>query len=243
MAWLGRRRRSSPGGVRPALGNWSVPHPFWPLFDLRVRTPRLEVRLPTDDELAALIELADAGIHDPSTMPFSIPWTDAPAPRRQREALQWFWGRRAGWQPEEWTLTGGVFVDGRPVGVQDLSATGFEQQRTVTTGSWLGRSFQGRGLGREMRAAVLHLAFAGLGAREARSAAFHDNAASLATSRSLGYVDAGEHWELRRGRQDRLVDLRLDRATWERGRRADIEIVGLAPCLGMFRRPASDEPT
>ena len=28
-------------------------HP-WPLFDLRLRTPRLELRLPTDDDLLAL---------------------------------------------------------------------------------------------------------------------------------------------------------------------------------------------
>ncbi len=215
-------------------------HPYWPLFDLCVRTPRLEVRLPTDDELVQLIEVADAGIHDPSTMPFSIPWTDVPAPRRQRESLQWYWGQRARWRPEEWAFTGGVFVDGRPVGVQDLSATGFAEHRRVNTGSWLGRRSQGQGLGKEMRAAVLHLAFAGLGALEARSGGFFDNAASLATSRSLGYTVVGEHLESRRGSPARMVDLRLDRATWEQGRRDDIEIVGLGPCLDLFGASASD---
>jgi hypothetical protein len=38
--------------------------------------------------------------------------------------------------------------------------------------SWLAPGQRGRGIGEEVRAAVLHLAFAGLGAREAESDAF-----------------------------------------------------------------------
>ena len=69
---------------------------FWPLFDLVVETPRLTLRY-VDDELAVeLVELAVRGIHDPATMPFSIPWTDLPSARFEREALQFYWGRRAG---------------------------------------------------------------------------------------------------------------------------------------------------
>ena len=68
----------------------------------------------------------------------------------------------------------------------------FASLRSVETGSWLGRAFQGQGLGKEMRQAILHLAFEGLGAEEAHSGAFHDNAPSLATSRSVGYAENGE---------------------------------------------------
>ena len=81
---------------------------------------------------------------------------------------------------------------GQPVGVQDLGAEHFRAVRSVETGSWLGRAHQGQGLGREMREAILHLAFAGLGAEEALSGAFEDNAASLATSRAVGYEENGE---------------------------------------------------
>jgi hypothetical protein len=45
--------------------------------------------------------------------------------------------------------------------------------------------------GAEMRAAVLHLAFAGLGTAEAVSGAFEDNLAFHAVSRKLGYERAG----------------------------------------------------
>ncbi|HEY3943086.1 MAG TPA: GNAT family protein [Acidimicrobiales bacterium] len=209
-------------------------YPYWPLFDLRVRTPRLELRLPTDDDLVGLVRVAEGGIHDPATMPFTTPWTDTPPPRFQRETLQWWWSARATWRSDDWRFTGAVFVEGEPVGVQDLSAKRFSQLRTVETASWLGRAHQGRGLGKEMRAAVLHLAFAGLGATEAYSGAFSDNAASLGTSRAVGYSPNGTHLELRRGKPAPMIDLRLDRAAWLARRRDDIEVVGLESCRDMF---------
>jgi RimJ/RimL family protein N-acetyltransferase len=208
--------------------------PYWPLFDLRIHTPRLEIRLADDDDLHRLNEVADGGIHDPATMPFLIPWTDDPAQLRHRRSLQWGWSKRAQWSEENWTFTGVVLVDDVPIGIQDLTAERFAALRTVTTGSWIGRGFQGRGLGREMRTAILHLAFEGLGAIEAHSGAFHDNAASMATSRSLGYRPNGAQLALRRGQPDRLVNLVLDRDTWMSCRRDDITIDGLEACIEMF---------
>ena len=46
------------------------------LTRLRLRTPRLELRLATVAELRALAEVARAGIHPPEEMPFKVPWTD-----------------------------------------------------------------------------------------------------------------------------------------------------------------------
>lgn len=215
------------------------PATFWPLFDLTVRTPRLELRLPREEEFAALVALADLGVHDPETMPFFVPWTDLPAPARARSMAQWLWRNRAEWSVEKWTLTTTAFVDGEPIGMQDLAAEHFGAVRSVQTGSWLGRAHQGRGLGREMREAILHLAFAGLGAQEALSGAFDDNAASLATSRSIGYRENGEARGHRREGWGRTVRFRLARADWERRRRDDVEIVGLEGCLDQFGAPTS----
>jgi RimJ/RimL family protein N-acetyltransferase len=207
---------------------------FWPLFELVVRTPRLELRLPREAEFAAFIELADGGIHDPDTMPFFFPWTDLePGPRAQGTA-KWLWGHRANWSPDKWTFTAGVFVDGRPVGMQDVAAENFRAVRSVETGSWLGRPHQGQGIGREMREAILHLAFAGLDAQEALSGAFEDNVASIATSRAVGYEENGEGRGLRRDSSGRTVRFRMGRDAWKRLRRDDIEIVGLDGCLDMF---------
>jgi RimJ/RimL family protein N-acetyltransferase len=99
-----------------------------------------------------------------------------------------------------WRLYFVVTVDGVPVGMQDLIAVEFGTFATVTTFSWLAANQRGRGIGREMRAAVLHLAFAGLAAREATSEAFTDNPASNRVSEGLGYEPNGTNWATRRGR-------------------------------------------
>jgi RimJ/RimL family protein N-acetyltransferase len=115
-----------------------------------------------------------------------------------------------------------------------MLATDFAVKRQVGTGSWLGKAHQGRGIGKEMRAAILHLAFAGLGAARATSGAFENNAASLAVSRALGYVENGDDIGAPRGKPMRQIRLLLTRADWEKNRRADIRIHGLEPCLPMF---------
>jgi len=78
------------------------------------------------------------------------------------------------------------------MGVQDVTARDFAVRKTVVTGSWLGRAYQGRGYGTEMRAAVLTLAFDGLGADRAESGYFTGNAQSAGVSAKLGYVDNGD---------------------------------------------------
>ena len=62
-----------------------------------------------------------------------------------------------------------------------------------------------------MRAAILHLVFAGLGARVAYSGAWHDNERSMRVSRSFGYEENGVTIEPRRGRPDRGARRVIDR--------------------------------
>ena len=91
-----------------------------------------------------------------------------------------------------------------------------------------------------MRAAVLHLAFAGLDAVRAESGAWHDNAASHAVSRKLGYEVNGDNRLLRGDTPDTEVRLVLSRDRWEQHRRQDIELVGLEPCLPFFGAVEAD---
>ena len=49
----------------------------------------------------------------------------------------------------------------------DMSAHDYPVLREVSTFSWVGVRHHGRGIGTEMWAAALHLAFAGLGATDA----------------------------------------------------------------------------
>lgn len=207
---------------------------WWPLAGLRLTTPRLELRVPTESDLDALASLAAAGVHDPGLQPFAVPWTDVSPPERARSVLQYHWSRRAAWKPELWSLELAVLRDGAVAGTQGMSAEDFAVLREVSTGSWLGLGYQGHGIGTEMRAAVLHLAFAGLGAEFATSGAFSDNASSLGVSRKLGYAPDGIMRRIRRGLPATDVRLRLDRQTWAATSAVPVTIHGLEPCLPMF---------
>ena len=207
----------------------------WPLFDLRINTPRIELRYVDDELAAALAELAAKGIHDPSTMPFSVPWTDVDPPRQQRNTLQWYWRSRAELTPSNWHLPLAVIHDSMVVGTTSVMAHDFSILRAFETGSWLGLEFQGIGIGKEMRRAALHLGFAGLGAEFAHTGAFTDNAASLGVTRSLGYAPEGSRRAVRRGQAADILGFRMDRDTWQRTLAgADITISGVDACLGLL---------
>ncbi len=216
-------------------------HEWWPLAGLRLRTPRLELRPASDSDLIALADLAAAGVHDPEVQPFTFPWTDVPPEERARSVLQYHWSRRAAWKPDLWALGLAVVRDGTVVGTQDISAHDFAILREVSTGSWLGLEYHGEGIGTEMRAAVLHLAFAGLGAEYATSGAFSDNLASQAVSRKLGYAANGCERHVSRGRPATVQRFRLDRHAWEATHAVPVTITGLEPCLQMFGLPAGHD--
>ena len=199
----------------------------WPLFDLEVRTPRLTLRY-LDDVLAEqLLAVAAAGVHDPATMPFTIPWTDLASPQMEREAMRFYWTSRADTRPASWNLLFAGVVDDSVIGSIDLRSADFPQLREFGTGSWIGREFQGRGYGKELRAAAIALGFDGLGAEVAHTSAWHDNAASLGVTRSLGYEQVGTRRALRRGEPDELFQFRMTSDHCATIRRDDITLHGL----------------
>ncbi|WP_327269454.1 GNAT family N-acetyltransferase [Streptomyces sp. NBC_01218] len=210
-----------------------APHP-WPLYGLRLRTPRLELRLPDTALTDRLASVAGAGVHAPDRMPFTVPWTDGEPEAVARATFQHVLSTIAHWSTDDWCLSLAVLHDGEVIGRQDLMAKGFAVTREAGTGSWLGLAHHGQGFGTEMRAAVLHLAFAGLGAAYAVSAALTDNPASLGVSRRLGYLPDGLVVAPVRGAPATVQRLRLDRARWEEHRRVEVTVEGLDACRGQF---------
>lgn len=207
----------------------------WPLFGLRITTPRLELRPPTDDDLDELVRLARAGIHDPAVMPFAVPWTDVASPRFEWDSLRYWWGCRSGFSPESWDLALGVWVDGTPVGVQNLAADDFPTLGVAGTGSWLGLAHQGRGIGKEMRTAVLHLAFECLGALDVTSTAFIDNEASKRVSLATGYELNGTAISTRRGERAEDQRFRITAERWSSQHRdTAITVEGFDACRPLF---------
>jgi RimJ/RimL family protein N-acetyltransferase len=176
-----------------------------------------------------LREVALEGIHPPEFMPFSIAWTDDP---ELADFLDYHEMRRREWTVDEWHLELGLWLEGKPSGTQAVTATNFAATRTVMTGSWLGRRSQGRGIGTEMRTAVLELAFRGLGAEAARSGAIDGNIASLRVSEKLGYREVGRSTVAPRGEVVGHADLEIRREEWRPP--FAVEIEGLEPCLPLF---------
>jgi len=159
----------------------------WPLFGLRLMTPRLELRPLRDEDLPRLVDVALSGVHDPARMPFGVPWTDAEPTTLAHSLAQHHWKLRSGASRGSWGVSFTVLHEGTPVGVQELHARRFAARRTVESGSWLALAHQGRGLGTEMRAALLLFSFDHLGAEWAESSAVAWNEPSLRVSAKLGY--------------------------------------------------------
>lgn len=212
-------------------------HPLWPLFDLVIRSRRLELRLPTDDEIAELAAVARAGVHPADEMPFSVPWSTLPSPSFERGFAQHHWAMRALWREDDWMLNLGAFLDDRPIGSQSVGGRQFPVFRTIHTGSWLGQAYQGRGLGKEMRAAVLAFGFDHLGAVRADTEAFLENARSAGVSRSLGYLDDGLGQLAPEGVARQTRRFRMTLAEWRAVPRDPVEVIGLEGCRPLFGAP------
>lgn len=208
----------------------------WPLFGLTVETPRLRLRLPREEEIAQVASCAAGGVHLPQERPFLTPWTETSGRGRARFVLQEHWKELGSWQPEDWRLGLGVFLAGDPLGMVTLSARDFAVVREVTTSSWLGLEYHGKGIGTEARLGALALAFEHLGAAAARTEVFPDNHASQGVSRKLGYVHDGISRD-RRGSEVLVSDrLRLTRSGWQAHAqsRPVVQVTGLDSCQAMF---------
>jgi RimJ/RimL family protein N-acetyltransferase len=192
----------------------------------------LVLRMPTDDDLMQMVEVARRGIHDPGVMPFYVPWTDHPSPDFERNFLAYHWGARASCSSTRWDLSFAVEHDGQVIGSQSLHGVDFPTLRTAESGSWLGQAFQGQGLGTEMRLAVLHLAFEVMQAERVTSGAFLDNPASQAVSRKCGYEPNGMAWADNRGVAREQVRFLLTRERWlETCTDLPVTITGAEPVL------------
>lgn len=208
---------------------------LYPTYGLRIRTSRLELRLPNDVEVAELAAVAGRGVHPPSERPFLTPWTDGSAEDRARSVLRGHWGRLSDWAADDWALGMGVFAAAHePLGMVTLRARDFSVVREVRTTSWLGLQHQGQGFGTEARRGLLKLAFDHLGAEAALSEVFQDNVASQAVSRKLGYVADGISRDAR-GTEALVSDrLRLWRSVWRERDHPEVLIEGIDASAAFF---------
>jgi RimJ/RimL family protein N-acetyltransferase len=212
-------------------------HPLWPLFDLRLITPELELRPLTEADLPALMQLLPPDVElDPRAHIFA---GMSPTQQRGLTVAQAYWKSLGTWQPDSWAVTFAVLRAGELIGTQGLEGDDFLRLRTVDSSSFLVVEARGRGWGKQMRRGILTLAFGSLHAEYAVTSAWHDNTASLGVSRHLGYADNGvsRHPRDDGGTKtvDTMVHLRLARDAWEQRGGADgVQVTGFEPCLPLF---------
>ncbi len=201
-------------------------------LNVEVSTPLIELRGATDEHIEALAPLVAAGkaTADPA------PWDDPSAfyepdpDARVEQWMQGIWRARGTVRSELWRLQFVVFVDGSPIGQQDLTGHDFGDFGIVESTSWVSSDHRGRGIGTEMRSAILHLAFEGLGASEAHSEGAVGNVASNTVSERLGYQPNGVAWATHRGEPVLGRRWRLVRQDWQTRRRDDIALRGVDEC-------------
>ena len=203
------------------------------MFDIRLTTPDLELRHLREVDLG---ELAAIFPQDAELDPSSTTYDGLdPAWNRRVGVYQSYWQGRAAWRPESWALSFGVFSDGQLVGYQGLEGDDFSTLRTVDSSSFLTDAARGRGLGQQMRAAVLTLAFGPLDARFAITSAWSDNHASLGVSRALGYLDNGITADRRDDVAGEMAHLRLTRERWTNsGWPQQVTVSGVEECMVFF---------
>ncbi|MCU1596222.1 MAG: hypothetical protein JWO12_3614 [Frankiales bacterium] len=187
----------------------------WPAHGLVLRTPSLVLRGMSERDAEALAAVVPEDVeHDPSF----------PDLTSGQKVLRQYWRAVATWTTDSWELPFVVLRDDLPIGLQALEGKDFRARRTVDTASWLVPSARGRGNGKQMRSAVLSLAFEHLGAAVAVSEAWEDNASSLGVSRALGYRDNGVDVHAGGRRMQRLL---LER--WEPP--FPVQVEGLEGCF------------
>jgi RimJ/RimL family protein N-acetyltransferase len=211
----------------------AMTQPVWPLFDLRLTTPDLELRPMTEADLSELV----AVVPDDLEVDPALPKVAGLGAREQRAVgvAQVYWRALGRWSSDSWELVLVCRHNGRIVGSQCLEGEDFARLRTVDSWSWLASDARGRGWGKQMRRAALTLAFGPLGAENAVTSAWHDTAASLGVSRSLGYADNGVQRHKRDDGADTMVHLRMARDDWERSGLAEgVTVEGFEACRPFF---------
>jgi RimJ/RimL family protein N-acetyltransferase len=203
----------------------------WPLHGLRLHTADLDLRPVTEADLPELCEILPPDVDlDPAATRYAA--LDDRANRRVVLA-QAYWRHLGLWSTHDWHLPFAVRHRGELIGTQTVEGPDWTSERTVDSSSWLVPAVRGSGLGKQMRSAVLQLAFGHLGARAAISSAVVTNAGSLGVSRSLGYVDT--HRSVLGHSLETLQHLRLEAAAWSSsGLGSAVRVEGVSPALPFF---------
>lgn len=195
-----------------------------PLYNIAIKTPRLELRVPRQNEIEKLAQILTNGIQKADEPHFMEDKLYGKSLEENTKGLQEFIDKGMNeWDKEDWHLPFAVFYEGKPIGLVTMFSHNFPITRGFGVSYWIGLSFQGKGLGTEAFQGVLSFGFDGLDAQEAYAGAYSDNIPSLHLMEKLGFVFNGEYWMARQGKAVKDRRMRLPRENWKNPTNINIE--------------------
>lgn len=204
---------------------------LWPLHGIRLVSSDLTLTVMAEADLGQVLAVLPADVElNPHATTYTGLDDDA---NRRAVVVQGYWRALGLWSPSDWELPFVVRREGAVIGLQWLEGPDYFADRTVDSASWLVPEARGRGFGRQMRAAVLTLAFDALRAQAAVSSAVTTNLASLAVSRALGYEPT--HTSVLPHTGQTLQHVRLTAARWRAAEaRGQVSVEGTRAALPYF---------
>ncbi|MFI5044945.1 MAG: GNAT family N-acetyltransferase [Acidimicrobiales bacterium] len=207
-------------------------HPFaehLPITRIVASSGPVTLRVPDQVELAAYAtELAAGGLDDDHTRA-TLQWQPATPALAASQTIGHVSEAFTRGPGPRWLIPLFVFVEGRPIGRQDLGATPDDPRlRTAFTASVLLNTHRGLGFGTHARACVLEVAWA-LGVERATTAWNTDNAASSRVSAKLGYVTNGVEWwwDPRAGREIEICRAYTTEEQFRAAWSGEVKVVGV----------------
>lgn len=191
----------------------------WPVFGLVLESPRLRLHAASARDIVAIGTNSYYGSGPRRGAAFTAAELFARAVARSV----------ADWEVENWNIVFAVWRDDEIVGLQELSAQDFPRMRIVETPAWVVPEYRNKGIGQEMRRAVLYLAFHELHAVAAHADPLVANHTAIQVNRLLGYMP-----RLDRGPHGDRLPMALTEEAWRQGSQLSIRVIGLGPCLPLF---------
>ena len=202
-------------------------HKFKSLYQIIIKTPRLELRIPNEDEIVKLAELASGGVHKAGKEYYNADWLRVQFPNNKEILSLWIQKDLKNWDIDNWSFLFAAFYQKTPIGMQHIFSKNFVKTRTFGTGVWLGLEYQGQGFATEMGQVVLYLGFEIFGAKEAYAGVWKKNKASLQLLNKLGYIYNGRYIELLNDKPEVNIRMRLTRDVWKKKRLNNIIVEGI----------------
>jgi ribosomal-protein-alanine N-acetyltransferase len=187
--------------------------------DLALTGPTLRVRIPREEDAAALFEQAS---HPEVTRWFS--WGPYSSEAEALAYLARLPAQRSRGQHLDLVVE---HLDAGPIGITGLSELAARDRRAVI-GSWLGRDWWGTGANREAKALMCHLAFALLGLDRVGAYSNVEHERSQRALARLGFDREGvlRGYHRHGGRALDVVVFGLLRSDWEAGALRSVPVTG-----------------